>query len=896
MELYEYPRPANDTGIGIHWVTGFAAAVGMSRLREYWIPELKALGVKWVKLPNHDGALEFAELLLAEDIMPVVRIFRPNPNPGRLGVREIVHLDALLRAGVRYFEFNNEPDRDAEWKGGRRPSGARDIVAENTVANMEIIYERGGMPAIPAVSGGSDWDLVERIVAMGRRDLFDGPVWQAVHNYPRNRPLDYPFDIGNQEGAAYTERFYRAVADEAWGENAWRGRTLQDVNRLRLSRSNPGATLVQDHDCWLAYSYFDACNRAHLGRSIPILSTETGYIVGEDTDPRYPATTPDLHMAQTLEACRIMMGTSRRYDHAPDYYFCSAFWLMANRQLGSSSDWWEGQAWYSDRWSGGALPIVRALRAEPKAARRWHDPEAEAMITLRGTVHHAGEMRTVVVERGSNEVRRVRLDSGDQYVVPELLPGQYTVRLPEAQVTQQVTLSGDQTNVVLNFDLSHEQAAVSNSAVTGTVRGGAGAVVMLLRASDGEEWITLAREDGEFRFVDLPSGKYSVRIHPAGTRMEAILLDGLNTRQVELSVDGWGHTVQYREDDPRAYAGVVRCVVDGQTDVEVHLEGASGQGARLRTGSAADLGRDVCEFSGVEPGDYLVVVNGVTNADDTHRLEARVHVDRKRVPEVRFVHSETAGEEQPTRSACIVGHVVGMPAGQTAKVGLLDSRAQRRTTVTDAQGGFTFADLAAGTYTVALEGVDPPVAQEVALDGKNEVSVDLVLPALPAEAHAEPKVGASMVRGLAPEAAGRLARLVDAVGNEYTRLVDERDHFHFDHLPAGEYTLHVEGGYAQHELTLDGKGGLDVLFSPLAYTWSAEETSGGAMPGFSLLRVEVEGADDWPVHIWQEDGAPIVARTGMKPEFSAHVVEFGPLEPGIYLVGPKSWTCAPRSS
>ncbi|MCB0073620.1 MAG: hypothetical protein KDE20_19265, partial [Caldilineaceae bacterium] len=149
MELYEYPRPANDTGIGIHWVTGFAAAVGMSRLREYWIPELKALGVKWVKLPNHDGALEFAELLLAEDIMPVVRIFRPNPNPGRLGVREIVHLDALLRAGVRYFEFNNEPDRDAEWKGGRRPSGARDIVAENTVANMEIIYERGGMPAIP---------------------------------------------------------------------------------------------------------------------------------------------------------------------------------------------------------------------------------------------------------------------------------------------------------------------------------------------------------------------------------------------------------------------------------------------------------------------------------------------------------------------------------------------------------------------------------------------------------------------------------------------------------------------------------------------------------------------------------------------------------------------------
>ncbi len=57
---------------------------------------------------------------------------------------------------------------------------------------------------------------------------------------PRNRPIDYPFDIGNQEGAAFTERFYRAVADEAWDENAWRGRSLAEVNRLRMDRSRAG--------------------------------------------------------------------------------------------------------------------------------------------------------------------------------------------------------------------------------------------------------------------------------------------------------------------------------------------------------------------------------------------------------------------------------------------------------------------------------------------------------------------------------------------------------------------------------------------------------------------------------------------------------------------------------
>ena len=214
------------------------------------------------------------------------------------------------------------------------------------------------MPAIPALANGSRWDLVGRIVAAGRRDLFDGPVWQAVHNYSRNRPLDYPYDIGNQEGAAFTDRFYRAVAAEPWQADAWRGRTLAEVNRIRYDRRNPGASIADDHGCWLAYEHFDALNRKHLGRSIPILATECGYIVGEDTDPRYPATTPDLHMAQTLESCRVMMGTSQRFKHAPDYYFCTSFWLMAN-----------AHTWQYQRLVGRAGLVQRALAGRCTAHR-----------------------------------------------------------------------------------------------------------------------------------------------------------------------------------------------------------------------------------------------------------------------------------------------------------------------------------------------------------------------------------------------------------------------------------------------------------------------------------------------------------------------------------------------
>ncbi|MCB0086292.1 MAG: hypothetical protein KDE54_00135, partial [Caldilineaceae bacterium] len=288
----------------------------MGQIRDFWLPELRSLGVKWVKVYNHDGAYDFVEALLAEGFCPILRIFRPHPNPGRLSIKDLVDVDTYVRIGVRYFEFNNEPDRDAEWKGGWVPANGIDIVVEDAIADMDAILTRGGMPGIPSVSCGSKWDLIGKIIEKGHRDLLEGPVWQAIHNYSRNRPLDYPYDLGNQEGAAYTQRFYRTLLEEQPNFDPWHGRSLSEINQMRRDFANPGATIQDDTACWLAYEFFNARNRRHLGRSIPILSTENGYRVGENTDPRYPATTPDLHMAQTLEACRVMMGVSQRFNPA----------------------------------------------------------------------------------------------------------------------------------------------------------------------------------------------------------------------------------------------------------------------------------------------------------------------------------------------------------------------------------------------------------------------------------------------------------------------------------------------------------------------------------------------------------------------------------------------------
>ena len=184
---------------------------------------------------------------------------------------------------------------------------------------------------------GCKWDLVGEICRLGRRDLFLEPMWQAIHNYSLNHPLDYPYDAGNQNGAPYTQDFYDRLASEGWEGAAWGGWSLEQINRERQAHSNPGATAFDDPSCWRAYERYDKLIRDQIGRSLPILATENGYIVGERPDPRYPATTPQLHAAQMLEASRIMMGTSSRFDHAPDYYFCTAFWLLGNYTLGSWS-------------------------------------------------------------------------------------------------------------------------------------------------------------------------------------------------------------------------------------------------------------------------------------------------------------------------------------------------------------------------------------------------------------------------------------------------------------------------------------------------------------------------------------------------------------------------------
>ncbi len=887
MELFEYPRPANDTGIGIHWSAGFPAAIGLGKIRDYWIPEMREMGITWVKIANHDGALPLVELLLDQGFMPIVRIYRPAPNPGHLSADELAMVRDFIQAGARYIEFNNEPDLGIEWEDGQVPPNALDIVAENAIIDMDAILELGGMPAVPAVATGSKWDIVGKIVQKGRADLFDGPVWQAVHNYSVNHPLDYPYDSGNQEGAPYTREFYEAVKQERWDGSAWGGRSLEEINRIRAENSNPGDTIMEDASCWLAFQRFDALTRQHVGRSIPILSTENGYLVGENADPRYPATTPDLHMAQTLEACRVMMGTSNRFPSAPDYYFCTAFWLIGNFELGSSSPWWEGQAWYSQRWPNGKLPIVQALKSEPKRARQWQGAPLQNAV-VQGVVLHPGAHRTVALYQQSAagetlELARAELNDRDRYRFADVKPGRYVVEILGADARQEIVLAPDQRIMTVNFNLAEPSDEVSGkSMLHGVVSGGANATLVLVNKKSGASLQTVTRMDGSFRFVDLPAGKYSLTVEqPRGSRLDDIVLDGEKDKEVSLAVAGWGHVIRLEGNSPGF--GVIRCSVEGQKGLFVWARANGWKSNEVRTGSKPEYGPFACEIAPLGPGEYTVQVRGLKDAKGKPlQLQAPVPVDLEHVSFIVFEYNELAEEKSPQMSA-VTGRVVN---GAGLTVVLLDKQANRLEQTIGADERFAFRKLGAGMYTLVVSGWEELTGHSrIALDGVNEIALDLVVPeASPPQPEAPT---ASVILGTAPGAAGQVAVLTDDAGGRYEQEVGQDDRFRFEGLPAGVYTLSVPGGYLQRDLMVDGENGLEVTFSPLEPQWIADVRPAGRGPGFSIVRAEVMGRLGWPVRIHTEGWPGIVRQTGSKREYGEFALEFSPLGAGRYIVEPE---------
>ena len=841
MDLLDYPRPINDTGIGVHWSAGISH-VSLAQLRSFWIPELQALGVCWVKIADHRYALSLAEELLAVGIMPIVQIQRQDSRTLAFSSTEIEAVDALVAAGVRYFEPQYVT-------GSLRVPPLREaihLVADRVVADLESVLARGGLPALPPLAPQHHFDLLRLLIERGHLNLIRGPIWQALRNGGLNRPLNFPHDPGHRDGAPLTQEYYDALSHEEWRGDAWQGRELPWINNLRRQASQgslPDTVKIPgDEECWLAYEAIDAINQRLLGRSLPILSTAGGWVVGAKEDPRYPAVTPLLHLAQTLEACRVMMGTSRRYAPAPDAFFCTAFWLLANDAVESDRPAPEEEAWYSAVWPQQTLPIVPALKAEPKRTR-----------------------------------------------LPFWTPARQTATEKPVEVVSQTTGEG----VSVTGATSTVNVATA-SRLSGHVRGGANTVLCLVRA-DGVLYRTLAASDGYFEFVDLARGRYTIWVEqPVGSRRENIELDGRNHVELKLTVDRWGHEVIPLEE---VGPSLLRCRVEsslltteaGTLAIRVRRsDDSSGQSSRVVPLARRADGVAGCEITPLPSGEYRVEVLGVTGGDgDPFALEAQARIGGPTL--INFVFNRPF-ERGFLQFSVIYGQVVG---GWGQQLVLIDAQGRQRFTEVDEQDRYAFDHLAPGLYSIALLGHEQTTARNrIGIDGKNQVQVNFTIVADELSTQrSDDNLG--MVELHLPEGAelDEDFRLVSVAGDFYIQAaltqaaLAEGQPIRFDGIPGGIYTL-SGNGYWQPGVDVQARQVAVITLPALApaWTWRVDEQTVGE--GGEGILIHVLGRGGLPIVVVNEEGEQRVTATGSIEDapFSAWIDQ---LPAGGYFISPE---------
>ena len=409
---------------------------------------------------------------------------------------------------------------------------------------------------------------------------------------------------------------------------------------------------------------------------------------------------------------------------------------------------------------------------------------------------------------------------------------------------QPIELHPEQGEVVVNLDAGPLAEVVSRSVISGRVRGGGGAVVMLIRQADGEEWVTMARDDGAYRFVDLPPGRYNALVYPGGSQVEGIQVDGRSEAQIELAVSGWGYTIGVASDVQKVGAIVVS--TPGYKGLRVQAHGADWSSPVAVTGEATEYGQFAACITPLESDYYIVTIDGAEDENGrATQLEARVQVDKRFIPLVEFVFVEP-------------------PAPKEA------SPAQN---VEEAQS-------------------EPATQARPESEAGERSSENLVLAAAPAVFG-----GMTRLAGFAPDGSRRDVHVIDAVGNERWTMTDSEGRFAFEQVPVGVYSVYVDGGYHQDGIELDGSADVEILFAPVIAIWETAITNAGSMPGFSSVRVEVEGMANLPVRIWQGEEEGVVAHTGSEPhtgsgaqlgsQRGANLVEFRGLAPGRYLVEPE---------
>lgn len=328
MELNEYPRPANDSGRGVHWFP----TLGQRRsVVDENVARLADLKIHWLTLWNglDEPALLVNDYLIkrlvAADITPVMHVYlRPIAPLDDAALTRLHRLVAFYRDPVRrvdYFQLFYEPNVAGEWQGEQLPDDPVARYLDAWLPAAQEVVNAGGLPGLAPLWPGGDYDdlrflaeSLEGIVTRAQGPVLDR-AWVALHCY----------NLGHGLGTAEDGvGFFRHVP----------------INDIVTSRT---------------------------GRSLPLLITEGGTRAG--APPYGDGASEEEAAADTAAAFEAMRS-------APEALFCYCPWLFGNALGGGDDPGWEPMAWFGA--DGSPRAVVGAVGGAAEAARPAVAPAAVA--------------------------------------------------------------------------------------------------------------------------------------------------------------------------------------------------------------------------------------------------------------------------------------------------------------------------------------------------------------------------------------------------------------------------------------------------------------------------------------------------------------------------------------
>lgn len=190
LALKDWPRPARDNGLGIHFLpTQYYSDVEL----DYGIARMQEMGLRWALVLYGDekqlerSARKFKDAGIMVVWRKMIRAYEPYYGWER-------DINLLRSLGVEpYMQIYNEPELAEEWDG--RPID-RALALDNVVQASRDIYNAGGYVGLQFIQ--LDW-LQDTLKAIKARqgDAIFGRMFFIPHPYGLNHPPDYEQDLSS---------------------------------------------------------------------------------------------------------------------------------------------------------------------------------------------------------------------------------------------------------------------------------------------------------------------------------------------------------------------------------------------------------------------------------------------------------------------------------------------------------------------------------------------------------------------------------------------------------------------------------------------------------------------------------------------------------------------------